>query len=259
MIQSIQHSKPLQFTILLIIFVLLYLIIPQSENNVLWRLPALIAGVPAVLNDTVDYLMFDWMPIEFYNEEIEDFEETALLRKITRSISGAILFCIIFIREILVGGVKTIVAFTSWDYVRDNSWAYWPALPWTVVTGGVILLGYALNGRWLAIFVGSALIYIAAFGQWEPAMETLSFVLIAAPVSVLLGLAFGVWAYKSRTVENVIMPLLECCANHAAFFLSGAGNSLFRTWRSCRCHCHYNICYSTDDSFDSAWTQGGIS
>ena len=209
MIQLVKHSKSVQFAILLGIFITLcYLIVP-SENNVLWRLPPLIAGLPAILNNSVDYLMFDWMPIEFYNEEIEDFEETALLRQITRSFSGAVLFCIVFIREILLGGVKTIVAFTSWDYVQENSWAKWPALPWTVVTGIVVILGFALSGRWLAIFVGLATVYIAVFGQWKPAMETLSFVLIAAPLSVLLGLAFGIWAYKSVTVKAILMPLLN--------------------------------------------------
>ncbi len=162
-----------------------------------------------MLNNSVEFLMFEWMPIESYNAEIEDYEETALLRQITRGISGALLFCIQFIREILVGGVKTIVAFTSWDFVDENEWAYWPALPWTVVTAFAVILGYALSGRWLAAFVGSALVYIAVFGQWAPAMETLSFVLIAAPLSVLLGLAFGVWAYKSQTVEAILSPLLN--------------------------------------------------
>ncbi len=40
-------------------------------------------------------------------------------------------------------------------------------------------------------------------------METLSFVLIAAPISVLLGLLLGVWAFKSKTVEMVLNPLLN--------------------------------------------------
>ncbi len=209
MIQSIRHSKPLQFAILMAGFFVLCFLVTPSENNFLWRLPALISGMPAIINNSVEFLMFDWFPIETYNVEIEDYEETALLQKITRSISGLILFCIEFIREILLGGVKTIVAFTSWDYVRDNSWAYWPALPWTVVAGIAIASGYALSGRWLAVFVGLATIYIAVFGQWEPAMETLSFVLIAAPLSVLLGLAMGVWAYKSQSVEATLMPLLN--------------------------------------------------
>ena len=205
----IVDSKLLQFTVLLAVFLFLYFAIGPSDNNILWRLPALIAGVPLILNDSIEYLMFDWVPIEIYNDDIEEFEETALLKVFTRFISGALLFCIDLIRELLLGGVKTIVAFTSWDYVRDNSWAKWPALPWTVVSAAAIILGYALNGKWLAALAGFATIYIAVFGQWEPAMETLSFVLVAAPLSVLLGLSLGVLAYKNRAVEATLMPLLN--------------------------------------------------
>lgn len=204
-----RHPKQLQFTILLAVFFVLYFSIAPSENNILWRLPAYLAAVPAMLNDSVEFLMFEWMPVEIYNVEIEEYEKSALLKEITRSVSRAILFCIEFIREILLGGVKTIVAFTSWDFIRENSWAHWPALPWTVVSGAAIVLGYALNGRWLAILAGFATIYIAVFGQWEPAMETLSFVLVAAPLSVFLGLNFGVLAYKSKAAEAALTPLLN--------------------------------------------------
>ena len=207
--QLSRHSKLLQFAALLAVFFILCFSIDPSENNILWRLPALLAGVPKILNDSVEFLMFEWMPVEFYNAEIEEYEESALVKVITRSVSGALLFCIQLIRELLLGGVKTIVAFTSWDFIRENSWAHWPALPWTVVSGAAIILGYALNGRWLALFVAFSTIYIAIFGQWEPAMETLSFVLVAAPLSVLLGLGLGVLAYENRAVEAALMPLLN--------------------------------------------------
>jgi glycine betaine/proline transport system permease protein len=209
MMEIVKQSKPIQFAILLVAFFLLCFTIPHTDGNFLWRLPALIAWVPDSLHDGVYYLMNKWALIEFYNEDLEDFEETALLKEITRAFSGAILFLIQFIREVLLGGVKTIVAFTSWDYIRDNPWAKWPALPWTVVAGSAIVLGYVLSGRWLATLVAVSLIYIAVFGQWEPAMETLSFVLVAAPVSVLLGVLFGVWGYKSKAVEATMTPLLN--------------------------------------------------
>ena len=57
--------------------------------------------------------------------------------------------------------------------------------------------------------VACATSYIAIFGQWVPAMETLSFVLIAAPASVLLGIFMAVLAFKSRKFENALMPLLN--------------------------------------------------
>ena len=207
--QITRNSKLLQFAVLLVVFFFLYFSIDPSGDNLLWRLPAYLAGAPMILNNSIEFLMFEWLPIEIYNAEIEESEESALLKLITRSISRTLLFCIEFIREILLGGVKTIVAFTSWDYIRENSWAYWPALPWTVVSGAAIILGYALKGRWLAILAGFSTVYIAVFGQWEPAMETLSFVLVAAPLSVLLGLSLGVLAYRNRATEAALMPLLN--------------------------------------------------
>ena len=209
LLQFIALSKLLQFIALFGLFILLCVTIEPSENNILWRFPPYFAAFPALLNNSVEYLMFEWMPIQIYNAEIEDYEETALLKEITRSISGALLFCINFIREIFLGGVKTIVAISSWDFVRDNSWAHWPALPWTAVSVMIMILGYALSGFWLAIFSGFSMIYIAVFGQWVPAMETLSFVLVAAPLSVLLGLCLGITAYKSRSTEAALMPLLS--------------------------------------------------
>jgi glycine betaine/proline transport system permease protein len=149
------------------------------------------------------------MPIEIYDPEIEEFEQSPLIQEVTRSISGVILFFIELIREIFIGGVKTIVTFTSWDFVSENKWARWPALPWTVVAGGMVILGYKLQGKGLATLAAFSTIYIAVFGQWEPAMETLSFVLIAAPISFILGLALGVWSYKSKKVEATLNPLLN--------------------------------------------------
>ncbi len=204
-----RHPQQLQFAALLVVFFTLCAVIEPAEGNIFWRLPAFLAAVPEILNNSVEFVMFEWIPIEIYNPEIEDTEETALMLEITRAISRSLLFFIELIREILIGGQKTIVAFTSWDFVSENDWAYWPALPWTVVAGMTVVLGYALSGRWLAILVACATSYIAIFGQWEPAMETLSFVLIAAPLSVALGVSLGVAAFKSQRFENALMPLLN--------------------------------------------------
>ena len=203
------HPKLLQFFGLLVVFFLLCLFINPSENNIFWRLPSLIAGLPLLINTSVEYLMFDWMPLEVWDPEIEEFEQKPLLKEVTRAISMSILFLIGLIREIVLGGVKTIVTFTSWDFVSENKWAHWPALPWTVVAGGAIILGHKLQGKGLAMLAGFSTIYIAVFGQWEPSMETLSFVLIAAPISVVLGLVLGIWAYKNRKVEVTLNPLLN--------------------------------------------------
>lgn len=207
---AILRSKQfLQFVGLLVVFTVLCVVITPGESNILWRLPALIKAFPGAINDSVDFVMYQWLPIEVYDPEIDDFEQKPLVKEITRAVSGSVLFLIQFVRELLLGGVKTIVAFTGWDWATANPWAKWPALPWTVVAAGATILGYALGGRQLATLAAVAFIYIATFGQWEPSMETLSFVLVAAPVSILLGLLFGIWAYKSRVVEAMLNPLLN--------------------------------------------------
>ena len=88
------HPKLLQFIGLLVVFLLLCLFINPSEDNVFWRLPSLLAGLPLLINNTVDFFMFDWMPIEVYDPEIEEYEQKPLVKQITRAISASILFLI---------------------------------------------------------------------------------------------------------------------------------------------------------------------
>ncbi len=205
----LMRSGPFQMAVLLAVFALLCATVPVAEGNYLWRLPPLIAGWPEKINVAVNYVLFEWFPIDIYDPEIDDYEASPLLKEVTRAFSTSLLFCIDLVREVLLGGVKTIVAFTGWDYARAHPGLVWPALPWTIVAGGAALLGYALKGPWLAALAAFATVYIAVFGQWEPAMETLSLVLIAAPICFVLGLLLGVLAFRSRRVAAVLTPLLN--------------------------------------------------
>ena len=175
----------------------------------LWRLPPWLAWLPIWVNDSIYFLLNDWMPMEFWDEDIQEYKTRPLVLQVTRVISASLLFLIEFIREILIGGVKTVVTFTSWEWIDANPWAELPGIPWTIVTAGAVLLGYKLNGKGLAIFAGLTMVYISTFGQWKPAMETLSFVLVAAPISFILGLSLGIWAYRSKRVENALNPILQ--------------------------------------------------
>ena len=161
--------------------------------------------------------MFDWFTINVYNELLEEDEAISVVKEITRSFSWFILFFIQTIREFLVGGIKTIVTFTSWDFISANPWAKLPGLPWTVVLGGATLLGYNLGGKKLAALVSISLAYISIFGQWEPAMKTISLVLIAALISVLIGLLLGILAFRSKIFEATITPILGIAQTMPAF------------------------------------------
>ncbi|MFT5217896.1 MAG: glycine betaine/proline transport system permease protein [Planctomycetota bacterium] len=209
MIEAFKQKKYLQFILLLMVFLVLYHVVTPSDSNYLWRLPPLFEALPTLIYESANYILFDWWLIDVWDPDIEEFEQKPLMNQITRSFSGMILFLIEFIREIMLGGVKTIVTFSGWDWATQNKWAVWPALPWTVVAAGGTILGYSLNGWRLATFVFATFCFISIFGQWEPSMETLSFVLIAAPISVLLGLVVGVWAFRNKYVDVALQPILN--------------------------------------------------
>ena len=60
----------------------------------------------------------------------------------------------------------------------------------------------------MALYALLSMTYISIFGQWKPSMQTLSFILVAAPLSFIFGLGLGVAAYKSKRVEKALYPIL---------------------------------------------------
>ncbi|MDA7576944.1 ABC transporter permease subunit [Candidatus Pelagibacter sp.] len=176
--------------------------------DVFWRLPPLLGWLPIWINDSLFFLMNEWMPMEFWNEKTQSYKTRPLILQLTRNITSFMTFLIELIREVILGGVQTVVAFSSWDWIGANPWAKLPGLPWTIVTAGAVILGYNLSGRGLALFAAIVMIYISIFGQWKPSMQTLSFILVAAPLSFIFGLGLGIAAFKSKRVEKALYPIL---------------------------------------------------
>ncbi|MBQ0832680.1 proline/glycine betaine ABC transporter permease [Marinobacter sp.] len=204
------EHKWTQFVALLAVFFALVMAIDPVTGGNLWRLQETVFWLlPDAVNDGLKFLINDFWVVDIYDSELDLTEESTMMKEFTRALSGAVLFSINLIRELLLGGVKTVVAFTSWDFISDNEWARIPALPWPAVATGAFLIGHYLGGRSLSILAGASTIYIAVFGQWTPAMQTLSFVLVAVPLSVLLGLSLGIIAFKHKSFESVLAPLLN--------------------------------------------------
>jgi len=176
--------------------------------DVFWRLPPLLGWLPIWINDSLFFLMNEWMPMEFWNEDTQEFKTRPLVLQITRNLTSFMTFLIDLIREFLLGGLNTIVAFSSWDWIDANPWAELPGLPWTIVAAGATILAYKLSGKGLALFAALVMVYISIFGQWKPSMQTLSFILVAAPLSFIFGLGLGIAAFKSKRVEKALYPIL---------------------------------------------------
>ena len=209
MFSRFKNSRPQQFIFLFFIFLFSYLIVPQSEDSYLWRLPSLFKDFPLWINNVIYSALYDWFPLKVWDPVFEMYEKKAAIREFTRAISSGVLFLITFIREIFLGGVQTMSTFISSSWLNSNKWFIWPALPWTAVVAGGMLLGYHLQGVRLALLAGIGACYLSIFGQWEPSMQTLSFVLITAPICFIFGLSLGIWGYLNKKVEAALQPILN--------------------------------------------------
>ncbi|MDC0861164.1 ABC transporter permease subunit [Alphaproteobacteria bacterium] len=209
MFSKFKSSRPQQFLLLFIIFIISYFVVPHSEGNYLWRLPPLFKDFPLWINNLIYSALYDWFPLKVWDPVFEMYEKKAAIREFTRAISSGVLFLITFIREIFLGGVQTMSTFISSSWLNSNKWFMWPALPWTAVVAGGMLLGYHLQGIRLALLAGVGSCYLSIFGQWEPSMQTLSFVLITAPICFIFGLSLGIWGYLNKKVEATLQPILN--------------------------------------------------
>ena len=79
--------------------------------------------------------------------------------------------------------------------------------PWFVTVAGATLIALVVSGLRPAIVALAMLLAVGVLGEWAPAMETASQVIVATLIAVLLGVGIGVWAAESRTVAHVIRPI----------------------------------------------------
>ncbi|MFE5819837.1 ABC transporter permease [Streptomyces sp. NPDC056479] len=108
----------------------------------------------------------------------------------------------------VIGGTADWAAhFTTWilDPLRDG--LQW--LPWWSVLLIVAALAW-LIGTWrTALTAVLAMAAIGVLGVWNPSLDTLSQVLAAVAVTLVLGFATGIAAARSDRVERMLRPVLD--------------------------------------------------
>ncbi len=122
-----------------------------------------------------------------------------------------------FIRDDLglIHLTRTITAALEWQLdvtanllYGKNRWPHIGPIPWTAIVAAITVLGYWLGGWRLAALAGATFTWTALIGQWKLAMQTMSVIIIAAPIAVVFGLLLGVLAWKYRSIESFLRPCL---------------------------------------------------
>ncbi|GAA3815456.1 ABC transporter permease subunit [Streptomyces coacervatus] len=108
----------------------------------------------------------------------------------------------------VVGGTADWAAhFTTWVLNPVRSGLQW--LPWWSVLLVVAALAW-LIGTWrTALTAVLAMAAIGVLGVWTPSLDTLSQVLAAVAVTLVLGLATGIAAARSDRFERLLRPVLD--------------------------------------------------
>lgn len=116
----------------------------------------------------------------------------------------------------LVGGTADWAArFTGW--ILDPLRSGLQATPWWLLLLVVGALGL-LVGTWrTALTAVLALAAIGVLGVWEPSLDTLSQVLAAVAVTLVLGFAIGVGAARSARARRLLRPVLDVCQTMPQF------------------------------------------
>lgn len=135
------------------------------------------------------------MPWDVWMQALFDFIRTTLgLEILTRWIAeGPLQFLLDTTANLLEG---------------KRRWPFIGPMPWTAIAAAAAVLGYWLGGWRMAMLAGGTFVWTALVGQWKLAMQTMSVIIVAAPMAFLIGLLLGILSWKHRAFENALRPVL---------------------------------------------------
>lgn len=98
---------------------------------------------------------------------------------------------------------------------------------WAIIIVAVIL-AFVARGWVFAVGSGIGLLVIVGVDQWDNAMDTLSLVLVASAIAILISIPLGILAAKSDTASKIIKPILDFLQTMPAFVYLIPALVLFR-------------------------------
>jgi glycine betaine/proline transport system permease protein len=95
---------------------------------------------------------------------------------------------------------------------------FFTTTPWTIIIGLVAVVAWLASKNW-KIVVGTVFILFAIglFGMWDDTMRTISMILVATIVSVLLGIPLGILTSCSDRAAKVIKGTLDVMQTMPSF------------------------------------------
>jgi glycine betaine/proline transport system permease protein len=89
--------------------------------------------------------------------------------------------------------------------------------PWFITAAAILAIAFLLGGRRALAATAVTLAIILGTGLWYDAMVTLAMTLLAAIMTMTIGVVVGVWMGRSRRVDALIRPVLDMLQTLPAF------------------------------------------
>lgn len=91
-----------------------------------------------------------------------------------------------------------------------------PPLLFIIIIVGLTI--FITKRKWgLPIFVLLGLLLIQNLGYWEDTMLTLSLVLTASLISIIIGVPLGIWMSRNKIIQDILTPILDFMQTMPAF------------------------------------------
>ncbi len=109
----------------------------------------------------------------------------------------------------LTGGLEWVLDATANLLFGKRRWPNLGPIPWSAIAAVAAVVGYYLGGWRLALLAGGTCVWTALVGQWDIAMQTMSVLVVAAPLAFIIGLSLGILAWRSARFNRAIKPILS--------------------------------------------------
>lgn len=132
------------------------------------------------------------------------FPEIFSARDARRAIDG-------FVDDLVVNYADSLTAMSQ-PFLKTLVWIeqLLRGAPWWSIILAVVALAYLASRRiTLSLSMGLLLFLMGSIGLWDAGMETLSLMIMATGLSVLIGIPLGIITGKSKIVRSVMLPILD--------------------------------------------------
>ena len=178
--------------------------IPPSQKDL--RRRRILIGIGALIAIACAYLSRTFLWAAVWPEQ---FNVATQVENVTNSITKWILANL----EIFTEGFKNLISYG----VLNPLESLLAGSPWYVTVGFVVTLAFLVAGFRIALLSLSLSLLIVLSGLWYESMLTLTQTIVGTLLTMLVGMALGIWTGRNDRVEKFLRPFLDAGQTLPAF------------------------------------------